>query len=257
MSGFCGGSNGAGALTQLIAQGAIDQYLSQGASFTFWKVKYNKHTNFALESISQPFNTAGSFGSESQITLNRNGDLVYFQYIVIDLPGITACCVGNDCTGIQGANQFPYCGQPCNPCQDADRAVMEDYVSDGYSEASAETKKEKLRNAKNRWNRDKYGACTSLECCEEADDADCPTNICGEETWCHWTNDIGQFLGLAQQAMGLVHHLIAERGEAHHAPAALHQRHAEQRFELADPGAERRLRHETRLRRTAEMPVLM
>ena len=40
-------------------------------------------------------------------------------------------------------------------------------MSDGYSDASAETKKEKLRTAKNRWNRDKYGACTSLECCEE------------------------------------------------------------------------------------------
>tara|TARA_B110000046_G_scaffold83623_1_gene91811 strand:+ start:1358 stop:2860 length:1503 start_codon:yes stop_codon:yes gene_type:complete len=193
MSGFCGGSNGAGALTQLIAQGAIDQYLSQGASFTFWKVKYNKHTPFALESISQPFNTSVSFGTESQVTLNRNGDLVYFQYIVISLPGITACQAASDCSGIQGAGQFPYWGQPCNPCGEADKAVYEDYLSDGYSEASCDTKKEKMRNAKNRWNRDKYGACVSLECCEENDD-DCPTNVCGEDIYCHWTNDVGQFI---------------------------------------------------------------
>ena len=49
---FGGGSSGSGALTQLIAQGALDAYLSQNATFTFWKLRYNKHTNFAIESIS-------------------------------------------------------------------------------------------------------------------------------------------------------------------------------------------------------------
>ena len=29
------------------AVGALDQYLTHGANFTFFKVKYNKHTNFA------------------------------------------------------------------------------------------------------------------------------------------------------------------------------------------------------------------
>lgn len=73
MASFCNGSSGNGTLTQLIAVGALDQYLSANATFTFWKIRYNKHTNFALESIGQPFNTAVAFGSESQITLNRNG----------------------------------------------------------------------------------------------------------------------------------------------------------------------------------------
>jgi hypothetical protein len=194
MANMISGSNGAGALTQLIAQGAIDSYLSHNASFTFWKVKYNKHTPFALESISQPFNTAVSFGNESQITLNRNGDLVFFQYVVIDLPGITACPAGNDCAGVQGAGQFPYVNQPCNPCAEADRCVMEDYVSDGYSEASLDAKAQKLKSAKARYNRDKYGACSSLECCEEPEDVDCPATVCQEENYCYWTNDIGQFI---------------------------------------------------------------
>ena len=63
-------------MTQLIAVGALDQYLSANATFTYWKVRYNKHTNFALESIGQPFNTAVAFGGESQITLNRNGRIM-------------------------------------------------------------------------------------------------------------------------------------------------------------------------------------
>ena len=129
MASFCSGSSGSGALTQLIAQGALDQYLSQNASFTFWKVRYNKHTNFAMESIGQPFNTAVSFGSEAQITLNRNGDLIFYMYVVIDLPGITACdATRESCAGIGPGNQFPYCGQPCAPCADADRNVVEEYV---------------------------------------------------------------------------------------------------------------------------------
>ena len=108
MAAYCSGSSGSGALTQLIAQGALDAYLSQNATFTFWKVRYNKHTNFAMESIGQPFNTAVSFGTEAQITLNRNGDLIYYMYVVVDLPGITACDVSKEnCVGIAPGNQFP------------------------------------------------------------------------------------------------------------------------------------------------------
>ena len=47
MSSFAHGSSGNGTLTQLIAVGALDQYLSANATFTYWKIRYNKHTNFA------------------------------------------------------------------------------------------------------------------------------------------------------------------------------------------------------------------
>ena len=47
---------------------------------------------------------------------------------------------------------------------------------------------------------------------------------------------VGKLLGLAQHAHRLVRDLLAERGEAHHAPRALDQRHAEQRLELAQAG---------------------
>ena len=111
MSSLVTGSSGSGALTQLLAQGALDTYLSANASFTFWKVRYNKHTNFAMESCTQPFNTQVSFGTEAQITLNRNGDLIYWMYVVVDLPGITACDLNDEsCAGIGPGGQFPSCG---------------------------------------------------------------------------------------------------------------------------------------------------
>jgi hypothetical protein len=158
-------------------------------------VKYNKHTNFAMESIGQPFNTAVSFGSESQILLNRNGDLIYYMYAVIDLPAITACDTNaENCAGIGPGNQFPYASQSCAPCADNDRAVAEEYVDDGYTEASEATRGAMLKTAKDRWTREKYGGCTSLECCQEPED--CPTALCPElgGVWAHWTNNIGQFL---------------------------------------------------------------
>ena len=84
------GSTGAGSLTQLIATGALNNYLTANASFTFWRVKYNKHTQFSMESIYQDFNSVVQFGREANLTLNRNGDLVYFCYVAIQLEGIEA-----------------------------------------------------------------------------------------------------------------------------------------------------------------------
>ena len=79
-----------GALTQLIALGAADKYLSQNPSITFWRFRYNRYTNFALEPIEQPFNTQVMFGSDTLMTFNRTGDLIFWTYVVIDLYGIKA-----------------------------------------------------------------------------------------------------------------------------------------------------------------------
>ena len=186
------GSSGSGALTQLIAQGALDQYLSANASFTFWKVRYNKHTNFAMEAIAQPFNTSVSFGGESQITLNRNGDLIYFMYVVIDLPGITACVSeGDNCMPGMGSGQFPAASNPCNPCEMADKEAYASFLSndpsmetfDGHSCADAynagadmPVNSQCFAAAKARWARANYGSCAPLACCEPA--SDCPWDCC-------------------------------------------------------------------------------
>jgi len=181
----------------MIAQGALDQYLSANASFTFWKVRYNKHTNFAMEAIAQPFNTQVAFGSESQITLNRNGDLVYFMYIVVDLPGITACDPSNDasCAGnIVNGTQFPSCGNACQPCKQNDNRHYETLADEGFSTADSDEAAVMLQEAKARWQRMNYGQCTGLDCCDD-NAADCPTDTCElSGPWAHWTNDVGHAL---------------------------------------------------------------
>lgn len=207
-------SNGSGALTQLIATGAIDHYLTNQASFTFWKVRYNKHTNFAIENVSQPF-SHHSFGNTSQLTLNRQGDLIYYMYVHVELPGIEG--VSDENGNLMGGTQYPTTSSgssACDPCRDADNAAIADYVSDGYTEASISGKEAKIANAKNRRRRQQYSEAPMVECCDDHEE-DCPDNLCPElgKCWAHWTNDIGQHLIKSAQIViggSVVDHLYSD-----------------------------------------------
>ena len=176
-----------GSITQIIATGALDSYLTANATYTYWKNRYSKHTAFATESCNQPFNTTVAFGQEAQITLNRQGDLVYYMYIQIQLPGIVAS-EATDKTSM--GNMFPpYMDQSCAPCAGKDEAALAEYMDDGDSSSAG-----KLKTAKDRWLKEKYGHAPGLECCDDVED--CPDNMCPElgNVWCHWVNGIGQFL---------------------------------------------------------------
>lgn len=151
-----------GALTQLIALGAADKYLTQNASITFWRFRYNKYTNFACEAIEQPFNSQVMFGSDTQLTFNRTGDLIFWTYVVIDLFGIEACAEGGPRCGAGQLHTQPFPGLSsgpngtyCDPCRDQEEDD-EDEVD---------------------------------RSCQYPDDI-------GQdgEPWCHYTNAIGQYL---------------------------------------------------------------
>ena len=58
---------------------------------TFWKAVYQRHTNFAIESIEQIFNSHGDFGNYIQCSVGKNGDLMHSTYLVVTLPEIDCC----------------------------------------------------------------------------------------------------------------------------------------------------------------------
>lgn len=161
----CIGASAGGTLTELVAQGAADVYLTKNPTITFFRFRYNKHSNFAMEAIEQPFNTQVSFGSDVQVTLNRTGDLLYYQYVVIDLPGITSCTPTASVCGI-GGNQFPCC-DPCDPCGDG---PAPECTCPGTVVASSVPEEDYTTF-------DEFDTCTGLD-----------------RPWAHWTNAIGQFL---------------------------------------------------------------
>jgi len=188
-----------GATTELIALGAMDIYLVRGASVTFFRFRYARHTNFALEAVAQPFNTQPCFGGHSQIILQRAGDLIYFMYVVIDLPAIKACQArcreDDDRCGIDLTHQFPTaagCGTDCNPCQDSDDRVFRHI---GRCEVGSDAGSSvQIRAGRKKWRADNYGACYDCggsECSEECESLDSCTR---SRPWAHWSNAIGQLL---------------------------------------------------------------
>lgn len=81
-----------GGLMQLVATGAQDVWLTGNPTVTYFKVVYRRHTNFAMESVYQTFNTVADFGTTVTSLLSRSGDLitgVYLQTTLPDIPGDT------------------------------------------------------------------------------------------------------------------------------------------------------------------------
>ena len=174
---------GSAATYDILATGLIDTFLSSNPTTTFFKSKYSKATRFSLESVSQPFNTATVFGSESQVLLNRVGDMVYFLYLKVDLCGIQACDPKSEqCAGLVNGGQFPSAmdaGGACNPSKAADEAALIEYLPSDFNDLTAEQQLDALREAKDKWLSVHYGAAREKSCCTNLD-SDCPDQHCPE-----------------------------------------------------------------------------
>lgn len=182
----------------IIAIGAMETHLTQNPTFTFWRTTNKKTTKFAVASHCQPFNTQVAFGSESHITINRVGDLCYYMYLRVVLPGIVATDAAEGYPGIAGTGQFPKYmddGGACNPAAKMDEAALLPYLPSNYDDYSDANKAAALKSAKDLWRKEHYGAGTELGCCSEPD-ADCPDNSCPElgDCWAHYCNDVGHFM---------------------------------------------------------------
>ena len=79
----------AGGLTQLVAYGAQDVYLTGQPKVTFFQAVYKRHTNFAMENIQQTVNGTPSNSGRVSVTIARNGDLVGNMYVALQ-PTATA-----------------------------------------------------------------------------------------------------------------------------------------------------------------------
>ena len=74
-----------GGLLQLVAYGAQDIYLTGNPQITFFKVVYRRYTNFAIETIEQPFVGTITFGNRITARIPRSGDLAYKMYLKVVL----------------------------------------------------------------------------------------------------------------------------------------------------------------------------
>lgn len=172
---FVTGPSSNGALIQMAACGIMTALLTSTPSMTFFRFRYMQYTNFAMLSVVQPFDGTVAFGNTTTTKLQKVGDLLYFLYVVLQIPGIMACPprVG----GCGPTQQFPYALDSNNPCSQVDAAYFA--TVDGGGAA---------------WLSSNYG------CCGEFVD-DCAFGTCGTgaaacdtDPFVYWTNAIGQFI---------------------------------------------------------------
>lgn len=77
-----------GGLLQLVAYGAQDIYITGNPQITFFKMVYRRHTNFALETVEDTFDTDPDFGKTTSFTIKRKGDLLKKVYFRVVLNGV-------------------------------------------------------------------------------------------------------------------------------------------------------------------------
>ena len=74
-----------GGLTQLVAVGAQDVFLSGNSGKSIWTKKYPKYKNFSTESIRQTINGTCDYDHTISCTIGRHGDLVNNFIMEIEL----------------------------------------------------------------------------------------------------------------------------------------------------------------------------
>lgn len=88
----------------MVSLGLADGVLTAKPVITYWRHVIKRYTNFALESHDLDFNQGtAQFGSNPSCNLDRIGDLVYWMYVRVLLPGVGIASQGaivtsNSCT---------------------------------------------------------------------------------------------------------------------------------------------------------------
>lgn len=163
-----------GAILQMSACGIMTALLTATPSMTFWRFRYLQFTNFAMLSVVQSFDAGNvAFGDSATCKIYKAGDLLYFLYVVLQIPGIRACPARGSCGPTQN---FPYSLDASNP----NGVYDAEYFSTLDGGASA-------------WLFENYGSCGDYV-------DDCAANACGAaggcatDPWVHWANAIGQLI---------------------------------------------------------------
>jgi len=79
-----------GSVAQIVAKGIADIVLTGLAEVTYWRMRVQTCSNFALECVQEQISNAAFGKSGCRTQISRSGDLIHDQYIKIELPGLIA-----------------------------------------------------------------------------------------------------------------------------------------------------------------------
>ncbi len=113
------GSTSSGALSQLVAVGSSDTWLTCDPEVTYWRAHVERCTNFSMDTTNVTFNGTPAFGTEVVATLPKTADLLYWTYLVADIPAICGKVAPSGAPSLcNNAGNFPVIPSDCDPCGD-------------------------------------------------------------------------------------------------------------------------------------------
>lgn len=133
-----------------------------------------------------PAQSGVAFGQQSIFKIPKAGDLIYYTYIVFEIPGIRGCPLPlGGSAACDSFIQFPNAQE--HPCAIEDAAVFDQAA--GHCNATPAA-----------WLKQTYDACYAdfedAEYCDEGGSKPCvdPNRPVNWPHWAHWSNAIGQLL---------------------------------------------------------------
>lgn len=161
---------------QMSACGALQAILTAVPDMTYWRFRHVQYSNFAMQSVCiPPSGTAPAFGDTSEFYGPKHGELLYFTYLLVQLPGLMAC--PPRAGGCGPTQQFPWAVDPNSPCSAADYEFFLTQPDGAQG-----------------WLYNQYGSCGTYatgcgqNSCGQAGD------LCDADPWACWANAIGQLI---------------------------------------------------------------
>jgi len=77
-----------GGLINIVSNYTSDIFLTGDPQITFYKMSYRRYTNFSIDTVDLPFDNSISFDNETELIVNRFGDLIGKSCLHITIPSI-------------------------------------------------------------------------------------------------------------------------------------------------------------------------
>jgi hypothetical protein len=160
-----------GVLAQLSSGGLMNAIQCAIPSMSYWRFRFLQYTQFALVDVTQNLDTQAYFGGVSRTRIVKVGDLMYYIYLMYQLPGIVAC---NRAVGQCGPPvRYPMANNPATSC-----GVMDGVVYSAYS------------NGAQGYYEQVYNCGGAYNCASGCDVVDAAPDV----PYVHYVNAIAQFL---------------------------------------------------------------
>ena len=149
---------------------------------TFWRSKYRQHAQFQCETVQHQLQNVRFGASNARACVGKAADLLYFAYVVYELPGICACDPAVSSCGTSSM-AFPVARDCDLACSAADEALFLTYATSGDTDA------ERVQSGIDNYMLKVSHSCNKFGrnvCVSEGSEDTC--------VWAHWANAIGQLL---------------------------------------------------------------